>query len=210
MAAHSARVVRWQPMAATNVAMVALVASGSPAGVPFRLSVAAACLAASAAYVIDDPGAVTVASSPTRLVDRRVVRVAAAAAGAGMGWSAALLVSSLRAVAIAAWPATLELAAFFVLALAVSAVAASIGEGTDCAIAGVVVTMIGFASTFLPEFPWLPFPPDPAGPGATRRLLLVLAAAAVVLALASRDPAAARGSPGKCDDHRHTPKGGTS
>lgn len=210
MAVPAARVVSWQPMAATSLGAVALVAIGTPAGVPFRLSVAGACLGASAAYVIDDPGAVTVASSPTCLVARRALRAAAATAGAGMGWSAALVVSLSRVDAIAVWPATVEFAAFLVLALAVSAVAAAIGDGTDAAIAGVVVTMICFASTFLPEPTWLPFPPDPAAPGAARRLLLILAAAALVFAFASRDPAAASAHPRQLDDRRGTRQGGTS
>lgn len=176
-------------MVATGLGAVALVAIGTPAGVSFRLSVAGACLAASAAYVIDDGGAVTVAASPTSLFVRRAVRTAAAIAGVSIGWIAALSVTSLRVEVTAMWPATVEVTAFLVLALAVSAVASAIGDGTEGAIAGVVVTMACFASTFLPESPWLPFPPDPAGPGAARRLLLILVAAAVVFALASRDPA---------------------
>lgn len=184
------RVVTWRPMAVASAAAAVLVASGDPAQVPLRLSIAGACLAASAAYVIDDPGAVTVASSPTDLFNRRGVRTIAAFAGAGAGWIAALLVSALRVDTIAVWPATLEVATLLVVALAVSAIAASVGDGTDGAIAGVVATMVCFASTFLPGPAWLPFPPDPASPGASGRLLLILTAAATVLALASRDPAA--------------------
>jgi hypothetical protein len=192
LAVPAARVIGWQPMVAASLGAVALVALGTPAGAPLRLSIAGACLAASAAFVIDDPAAVTVATSPTSLFVRRALRAAAAAVGAGMGWSAALAMTSSRVDALAIWPATVEFAAFLVVALAVSAVAASLGDGTDGAITGAVVTMVCFASTFLPEPPWLPFPPDPAAPGAGRRLLLILAVAALVLAFASRDPAAGR------------------
>lgn len=210
MAVPAARVVTWQPMVAASLGAVALVALGSPAAVPFRLSFASACLAASAAYVIDDPGAVTVAPSPTSLFVRRAVRTAAAVAGVSIGWIAALSVSSLRVDVTAMWPATVEVTAFLVLALAVSAVASSIGDGTEGAIAGVVVTMVCFASTFLPESPWLPFPPEPAAPGAARRLLLVLAAAALIFAFASRDPAAATARPRQLVDRRHTRQVDTS
>jgi hypothetical protein len=85
-----------------------------------------------------------------------------------------------------------------------------LGDGTDGAIAGVVVTMACFATTFLPEPRWLPFPPDPAAPGAVGRLLLILAAAAVVFAFASRDPATASASPRQPFDRRQTRQGGTS
>lgn len=207
--AGPAGVVRWQPMVAAGLGAVALVALGSPDGVPFRLSVAGACLAASGAYVIDDPGAVTVAASPTSLLVRRAVRTATAAAGVSIGWIAALSVSSLRVSVAATWPGTLQVTAFLALALAVSAVAASTGDGTEGAIAGVVVTMACFASTLLRGIPWLPFPPDPAAPGGAGRLLLVLTAAILALAFASRDPAA-RARPLQSDDHRDTRQGDAS
>lgn len=204
------RVMTWRPMAAASAVAVALAAISTPAQVPLRLSIAGACIAASAAYVIDDPGAATVASSPTYLFARRAVRTVAAVAGAGVGWIAALLVSSLRVDAIAVWPATLEVATLLVVALAVSAITATVGDGTDGAIAGVVATMMCFGSTFLPGPSWLPFPPDPAAPGATGRLLLILTVAAAVLALASRDPVAASRRPIRRVQHRNTERGGRS
>lgn len=189
------RVVTWRPMAAAGAGAVVLVAFSSPAQVPFRLSIAGACLAASAAYVIDDPGAATVASSPTGLFARRAVRTAVAVAGAGAGWIATLLVGALRVDDIGVWPTTLEAATLLVVALATSAIAAGIAGGTEGAIAGVVATLLCFGSTFLPGASWLPFPPDPTAPGAARRLVLLLSAAAAVLTLASRDPAAASRRP---------------
>lgn len=203
------RVMTWRPTAAACAGAVALVATSGPAHVPLRLSIAGACLAASAAYVIDDPAAVTVASSPTNLFARRAVRTAVAVAGTSVGWVAALLVSSLRVDAMAVWPATLEIATLLVVALAVSAIAATVGGGTDGAIAGVVATAICFGSTFLPGPRWLPFPPDPAAPGAARRLVLVVTVAAAVLALVSTDPAASRRRPRR-GPHRRTEQGVSS
>lgn len=205
----TSRVIKWQPVAAAGVSAVALVAIGNTAQVPLRLSIAGACLAASAAYMIDDPGAVTVASSPTALFARRAVRTVAAVAGAGVGWVTALLASSLRVDTIAVWPATLQVATLLVVGLAVSAIAAGIGGGTNGAIAGVVAALMCFGSTFLPGPSWLPFPPDPTAPGATERLLLILGAAAAVLEFASRDPAAAIRRPIRRNQHRDHKPGGT-
>jgi hypothetical protein len=198
-------VVTWRPMAAAGAGAVVVLALSTPAQVPLRMSMAGACLAASAAYVIDDPAAATVASSPTHLSARRTVRTAVGIAGAGVGWIAVLLVSGLRVDGVAAGPATLEVAALLVLGLAASALAATIGDGTEGAIAGVVATMVCFASRFLPGPSWLPLPPEPTAPGAAGRLLLVLATAAAVLAVASRDPAAPRRLARQARPRNHEP-----
>lgn len=191
------RVATWQPMAAASLGCVTVVALGSPSSVAFRLSMASACLAASAAYLIDDPAAATVAASPTSLPARRLGRAATAMVGAGVGWLAATTVAAQRVDGLTIWPSTVEFATLVAVALAAAAVAAAIGDGTGTAVAGVVVTLGCFASSFLPGPAWLPFPPDLGAPGATHRLVAVLVFAGAVLAFSSRDPARAQTRPGR-------------
>jgi hypothetical protein len=186
------KVLTWRPMAAVTLAGTVVVALGSRSGVATRQSAFGAALAAACCYLIDDPGAVTIASSPTALPARRTLRVMAAVVGASVGWGTASIAAAQRGPTRMFWPSTLEFATFVAVGLAVSAVATSRGAGRSSEIAGIVVTTACFASTFLPGPSWLPFPPDPGRPGATPRLVAVLVIAGGVLTAASRDPAGGR------------------
>lgn len=203
IAVPATRVLAWQPMAAATLGGLAIVALGSPDGVPFRLSVAGACLAASTAYLIDDPAATTIAASPTSQPARRSLRAVAAVAGAGIGWTVASIVAVWRVGDLAVRPATASFLTLVVVALAAASVAAAVGNGTEGAIAGVAFTMACYASTFLPAHRWLPFPPDAGAPGATRRLLLIAVAAGAAIAYTARDAAGRAVRPPRPARSRH-------
>jgi hypothetical protein len=194
----SVRVVTWTPMVGAMVAGTLFVALGSRAAVPMSLSVAGAGLAAAGGFLLDDPASVTLAASPTSRRSRALLRVSVAALGAGLGWAGAVAVATQRAGGLPLRGATLQLVALVATALAVSAVASSVGDRTAGGIAGAVVTIGCFASTFLPPKAWLPFPADPNGPGAKLRLIGVLGVALVVLFVGTGDPVRRRAgvSPG--------------
>jgi len=189
LARPAARVVSWQPLARAMAAGIVFMLMGSRAGVPLRLSIAAAAVAAASAFVFDDPAAVTVAASPTSLPVRRLQRVTVATLAVGLWWTAAISIATHRAGALPLQAPTLELGVFVAIALAVSAAATTMGDRTAGGIAGAVFTIASFATTFLPPWTWLPFPTDPDASGATLRLLAILACAVTVLAWACRDPA---------------------
>lgn len=189
LARPAPRVLSWQPLARVMTAGIVFVTIGSRAGAPLRLSIASAAVAAASAFVLDDPAAVTLAASPISLPVRRLQRVTVAALAVGLWWTAAVSIATHRAGPLPLQAPTLELGVFVAVALAVSAAATTMGDRTAGGIAGAVVTIASFATTFLPSRVWLPFPADPTAPGATLRLLPVLACAVTVLAWASRDPA---------------------
>jgi len=189
LARPAARMVSWQPLARVMVAGIAFVLIGSQAGVSLRLSIAAAAVAAASAFLLDDPAAATLAASPTSLPVRRLQRVAVAALAVGLWWTTAISIATHRAGPLPLPGPTLELGVFVAVALAVSAAATTMGDRTAGGIAGAMVTIASFATTFLPSQAWLPFPAESDAPGATLRLLVVLLSASTVLAWASRDPA---------------------
>ena len=176
-------------MATAMAVGIVIVATGNPASVMTRLAIAAAAVAAGTAYTLDDPAAVTLAASPTSRPSRRLVRVSCVAVATGIWWVAAAVVASSRMGVLPLPGLALELGAFVAVALAVSAAAASHGDQTGGGVAGSVVVVGCYASTFLPPRGWLPFPAYPSAPGAAARLVATLAVAAAVLAVTSRDPA---------------------
>ncbi len=189
LAPPALRVVSWQPLATAMAVGIVIVATGSPASVMTRLAIAAAAVAAGTAFTLDDPASVTLAASPTSRPARRFARVACVAVVTGMWWAAAAAVASSRMGALPLRGLALELAAFVAVALAVSATAASQGDQTGGGVAGVVVVVACYGSTFLPPRWWLPFPAYPSAPGASARLTATFALAACLLAVTSRDPA---------------------
>jgi hypothetical protein len=188
----SLRIVTWPTLAGAMVTGPLLVALGSRAAVPTFLALAAAALAAASGFLLDDPAALTLAASPTSLRSRVLLRAAAATLGAGIGWAAAVAVATHRVASLPVEGSTLELVALVAVALAVSALASSVGDGTGGGIAGAVVTIGCFGSTFLPPKAWLPFPSDPDGPGGRLRLVGVLLVALLVLFVGTTDPARCR------------------
>lgn len=189
LAGPSARVWTWQPLGCAIVTTMALVAFGSRAGVALRLSIAGAVVAAASGFLLDDPAAVTLAASPLSLRRRRLQRVTAVALAVGAWWAAAATIASRLGGGFPLRGRALELSVFVAVALAGSATASNLGDGTVGGIAGAVSAAGCYAITFLPPRVWLPLPSSPNAPGAASRLLVVLAVAIAVLGWASRDPA---------------------
>jgi hypothetical protein len=184
--------MRWQPLATTMAAALAFVVVGSRGGAPLRLSVSGAAVAAAAAFLVDDPAAETLAASPRSLPVRRCQRVMIAALAAGVWWSVAAVVAAHAAGSLPLRDRPLEMATLVVLALAGAALARQAGDGTPGGIAGAVVAVAIYATTYLPPEPWLPFPRAAGAPGATPRLLATFVVAACGLTHTSRDPARRR------------------
>lgn len=191
MAAALPRVASWAPLACAGVAGLAVVGlTGSASGgLVFQLRLSGACVAASAAWVLDDPAAATLASSPTTLVARRAIRVAGAVACVAVWWAAAIVLAGLRADNVAVLSLTRELVALTALSVlgAVGAPRWS-GEGLGAS-AGAFVAIGWFALSFLPRLGGVPLPPDPLRPGNAGRVLAVAAVAVGLALLLSRDPA---------------------
>jgi hypothetical protein len=202
LAQPAIKIVNWQPTAWMMVAGLAFVAIGSQAGVQMRMSIAAAGVAASSAFLLDDHAAVTLASSPTSLPIRRLHRVTVAAVAVGLWWVAAVAVATNRSGSFPIVGRAVELCVLVTIALAASAVASSVGDRTTGGIAGAACSIACYATTFLPPQPWLPLPAHPDAPGATPRLLVLLACTMAVLAYTSRDPAARKGTASGESAHR--------
>ncbi len=90
------RITNCRPLAQIMIAGWAIVVVGGRSGTLFRLSVAAAAVAATTAFVFDDPGAETVAASPSSLARRRLHRAGIAVCGVGVWWVIALLLARQR------------------------------------------------------------------------------------------------------------------
>jgi hypothetical protein len=197
LARPAIKIVNWQPAARLMVAGLAFVTIGSQAGVQMRLSIAAAGVAASSAFLLDDHAAVTLASSPTSLPIRRLHRVTVTALAVGLWWVTAITLATSRAGNFPIVGRALELCVLVAIALAASAVASTVGDRTTGGIAGAACSIASYSTTFLPPQQWLPLPSHPDAPGATPRLLATLACAMAVLAYASRDPATRNPIPGR-------------
>lgn len=174
------------------VAGIVIIAVGSRAGVMSRWSFAAAVVAATTGFVLDDPAGSTLAATATSLPVRRLLRVSAAVLASGLWWVGAVALAAHRVGAIPTRALTLEFATFVAVALAASAGAARLGDRTGGGYAGAIVTLVCFATTLLPPQPWLPLAAEPTAPGAAARLVAMFAIAVTVLVVASRDPASPR------------------
>ena len=189
---HVRRVVAWQPVGRMMVAGMAFVLIGSRSGAAARVTIAGVGVAATTAFLLDDPAAETLAGSPTPLSARRAHRVAIAGLALPLWWAGAAGAAALRGVELPLRSLALDLAVLVTIALAVSAASSAAGDRTGGGIAGATCSVACFASTFLPPRWWLPFPADPMLPGAAPRLIAILALAVALLAWASRDPARRR------------------
>jgi len=196
LARPAIKIVNWQPVATLMVAGLAFLTIGNRSDV-LRLSIAAAGVAASSAFLLDDHAAVTLASSPTSLPIRRLHRITLTALVVGLWWVAAVAVASNRTGNFPVAGLSLQIGGLVAIALAASAVASTVGDRTTGGIAGAACSIAIYATTLLPPQPWLPLPSHPDAPGATPRLLATLICAAAVLAYTSRDPATRNPIPGR-------------
>jgi hypothetical protein len=188
------KVANGGPVVATAIAALVLVAlTGQGAGVLIRLRWGAALVAAAGAFVLEDGAAVTVASSPTPLVVRRLHRVVALVAIVAVWWTAALMVAHRRADGIADGALTRELAVLLVLGLLGATAAAWRRPDTPGGLVGATLALGWYGASWLPRIGHVPLPPPALDPAAASRLSAVLVAGAAALLLLSRDPAA--GSP---------------
>lgn len=177
-----ARIAPLAAVAGAGVAGVVLVHWPGAAGDSLDLRVRMGCvlLAAASAAPLDDEAGMTLASSPTSLLARRLTRLAASWALVAVSWSVVLWTAS--PVPVAAL--TRELIVLVSLAAAGAFMAGSV--------AGATVAIGWFLLSWLPPIGRLPLPPDPLDPTAARPLLLVAAVACAAALVLSRDPVAWR------------------
>lgn len=184
---HLARIVEWRPVAVVALASLVWVAS-TARPTWLHVATAGAAVAAACAYLVDDPGAATVASSPTTLVRRRVVRVGAVTPLLGAWAIVVVLLANLDPDGGELADLALQLVTFVAVAVAAASWAARLGHLRG-GISGVVAVLAVFGSGFLPGEGLPLIPPDPTHPAAARRLTVALVLAVVALLAASADPA---------------------
>jgi hypothetical protein len=188
-ARHLASVITWTPLVAATTATIAwLELTARPSGL--LLSTAAAGVAATAAHLLDDPAAVTLQSSPTTLLRRRAHRVTLAVPLIAAWWVIAGAIVSRSTANLSLAAHTLQLIAMCVVGLAGAATAARVvGAGSRGGTAGALAVIVCFGTAFLPAPSLQLLQTDPAGPGAVRRLAVVLAVALGIQLGSSIDPA---------------------
>lgn len=181
------RAVPWGPLLASAALGLAMVQLGSPGSLLLRLHLAAVLLCAGAAYVVDDPTGATLASSPTPLLTRRVLRVALAVAVTGAAWIV-LLLDARWASAAGQWPPgslTLKAAALLATGLTTAVLAARVAPDGRGGVAGsAAVLVLSLVSVVLPAR-WSPLP---IAEEAFHRPAALLTLGLVAFVLASPDP----------------------
>ncbi len=189
--------VRWQPLLGATVLVGLLLAvkaddlhqDGTSL---MALRGVAALLALGAAFLLDDAAAVTLAASPTSLLWRRWHRLLAAALVA-VPWALAVLVVRSRGAELPVAGLTLELVTLLALALAA---AGGITRWTEVSEPGVLAAplLVGIilANFRSPSGGHCSPGPARSGTRAHQRWGLLLAAALLVLAWCTRDPARRR------------------
>ncbi len=153
----------------------------------------AALLALSAAFLLDDTAANTLAASPTSLAWRRSHRLAILAVLVGAPWTLAVLAVQSRGTDLPVAGLTLELVTLLAVGLATGA---SITRWTDVPEPGVLAAPLTVGTLLtasrLPERWALLVPPGPSWGPAHERWALLLAAAVLALLWCNRDPARPR------------------
>jgi hypothetical protein len=185
----SIRVVTWQPMARAQLAGIVFMSFANKPSADQRLSIAGAAVAATSAFVLDDPATSTLDAAPTSLPRRRIQRATFAGVTIAMWWIMAATITSVRSSTdLSVTSRTLELGTLVAIALAGSAAASAVGDRTTGGIAGAVFVGVWFALSLLPPSRWLPFLAHPDAAGGRTQSLLVLGCALTLLTTASRDP----------------------
>lgn len=175
------------------LACVPLLLTSRPEQVRFALLATTIVTSFGVGFVLDDPAAVTLESSPTSLPSRRGLRLGLLAAVLGLGTILQLAVAVHEArgshLPIGAW--LVEDAAFVIVTLAVAAFAQRVlperAGGAAAAPTGLVLLVV--VGALMQLGPWLTA--VPGGPQ-SERWWLVVAAAFAVLARLSRDQGAPR------------------
>jgi hypothetical protein len=186
----SIRVVSWQPMARAQMAGLVFIAFATKPSADQRLSIAGAAVAATGAFVLDDPAMATIDAAPTSLPRRRVQRASIAVVTVALWWIIVATISGVRSrTDLPLTSRTIELGTLVAIALAVSAAASAAGDRTAGGIAGAVFVGVWFALSLLPPSRWLPFPAHADATGGRPQSAVVLGCALALLATASRDPA---------------------
>ena len=195
--------VRWQPAAVAALGTAALVAwkaddlADAGTGILVLRGVAA-LLALGAAFLLDDAAADVLASSPTSLAWRRASRLLAGALLVGLPWVGALLTATARNDGLPVLALCLEFGALLALGLGAAAGLARWADaGEPGLLAAPLLAGLLLALLRLPERWALVVGPGPAWDPAHQRWAALLAAAALVLVLCMRDPAAGRPPPGR-------------
>jgi hypothetical protein len=193
-----ARATSWGPLVGGSVTALGLVIwlrvrDAGTAGLIGGLRLGAVLLAAGAAFALDDPAATTLASSPTPLSARRLLRLALAVGACVAAWTAMLRIAGGPA-RLAGAGLSVEAAGMLALALAAASVAAHwVPNGLGGLAGG--PTLVSFllaamvVQQYWPQWGLLAFPGTPAWEAAQVRWLVVAGAGGTLVALAGLDPA---------------------
>ena len=193
--------VRWQPAAVAALGAAGLLAwraddLADPGSGILVLRGVAALLALGAVFLLDDAAADVLASSPTSLAWRRASRLLTGALLVGLPWAGALLTATARSEGLPVLALCLEFGALLALGLGAAAALARWADAVEPGLlaapllAGLLLVLLR-----LPERWALVVGPGPTWDPAHQRWAALLAAAAVVLVLCTRDPAAGRPRP---------------
>ena len=186
----SLRAMAWLPLLPAGALALAVLSFDGPVLLQLRLAALALCVGA--AFVLDDPAAETLATSPSSLPFRRLVRVALVLPLVAALWALVLWYAGTGFDAAL----TLELAAMLAVTLAAAAFAIPrLADGRGGAAAAPSLLVLMGASTFALPDAWTLFaqgPSDPRWAGSHARWTVVLLAAVAGLVYASLDPARSR------------------
>ena len=191
LAARMPNVASWQPAAAAAAAgWAAALSTPAVGGDPMlRMRLSVVAMAAALAFVLDDRAAVTLASSPLTLLERRFLRIGIGTPVVITWWVVLLVLVSVRRSA--PLPSTsmvlLELGMYSVIGLAGSVWSQRRSADGSGGIAGAVLVTVVFLSALVRMPAWWPLATSSAGV-VPARLQLVLGAAVIVLVAGSLDP----------------------
>ena len=195
----TARTIGWPALLAGAAVGLGLLGAGrlglaDAAPLAHWPGMAALALCLGAAWLLDDPSTATVASTPTPLALRRLVRLALALPPLGALWALELWYATGGSGAGLFGPASrgalsLEFAAMLALTLAAAALALRVqpeGRGSWAGI-GAVFGLLALATVLPARFTLLALPGDGAWAASHLRWAAILAAGMLVLAWTSRE-----------------------
>jgi hypothetical protein len=154
-------------------------------------------LAAAAGYLLDDPAAAVTSTVPRPLWRRRSATVVRGLAVLAASWTLLLALLEWRVSGLSAIPATFETAVIALLALSAAALLARRGEPEPGNLVGSAVVLTGVGALLVQPLLGVTIflsvdSTDEQAAGSLASWAAVAFAAAVVLLVASRDPASRR------------------